>query len=96
MATLKCPKCKGTHIQLWNDDVNMKTHTKTTLNLNPLKPFTIFNHKKVKKRKDIRRKNRTCANDRRNIPFGNRNKKESTQRILLYGLWKQMDWKVRN
>lgn len=51
MATLKCPKCKGTHIQLWNTDMNMKTKTKTTLNLNPLKPFTIFNHEKVKKEK---------------------------------------------
>lgn len=51
MATLKCPKCKGTHIQLWDTDKNMKTKTKTTLNLNPLHPFTVFEHKEVKKEK---------------------------------------------
>ncbi len=51
MAKLKCPKCKGTHIQLLANDLNMKTETKTSLNLNPLKPLTIFNHKTEKKEK---------------------------------------------
>lgn len=34
-----CPKCKGTNVQL------LGGKTKTTLNLNPLKPFTLVNHK---------------------------------------------------
>jgi len=51
MASLKCPKCGGTRIQLLSDDVNMKVKTKTTLNLNPLKPFTVFDHKTEKKEK---------------------------------------------
>ena len=29
----------------------MKEKTKTTINLNPLQPFTLFNHKTVKKEK---------------------------------------------
>lgn len=49
MAKLKCPKCKGTHIQLFSDDINTKLHTRTALDLNPLRPFTLFNHKTVKK-----------------------------------------------
>lgn len=51
MASLKCPKCKGTHIQLFDNEVNMVSKTKTSLNLNPLKPFTVFNHKTEKKGK---------------------------------------------
>lgn len=51
MAKLKCPKCKGTHIQLWNNDVNMVEKTETTINLNPLHPFKVFDHKTVKKEK---------------------------------------------
>lgn len=51
MSKLKCPKCRGTRIQLINNDLNMTTKTKTTLNLNPLKPFTVFNHKTEKKEK---------------------------------------------
>lgn len=56
MATLKCPKCKGTHIQLLANDVNMVSDTKTSLNLNPLKPLTVFNHKTVKKEKTSKAK----------------------------------------
>lgn len=51
MSKLKCPKCKRTHIQLLSNDIDMKTTTKTSLNLNPLKPFTVFNHKTEKKEK---------------------------------------------
>ena len=51
MATLKCPKCKGSHIQLLDDSVNMKSKTKTSINVNPLHPLTVFNHKEVKKEK---------------------------------------------
>lgn len=51
MAKLKCPKCKGTNIQLWNNSLNMTAKGKTTLNLNPLKPFTLFNHKTEMKEK---------------------------------------------
>lgn len=51
MSTLKCPSCHGTHIQLWDDSANMSVKTKTTINLNPLHPFTVFDHKTVKKEK---------------------------------------------
>lgn len=34
-----------------NNDLNMKMKTKTTVNLNPLHPFTVFNHKTEKKEK---------------------------------------------
>lgn len=47
MAKLKCPKCKSTNLQLLASDKNMKE--KTSLNLNPLEPFTVFNKKKKKK-----------------------------------------------
>lgn len=43
---IKCPNCGGTHIQVLNN-----TNMKTTLNLNPLKPFTLYNHKEVKQTK---------------------------------------------
>lgn len=48
MASLRCPKCKSGNIELWATDTNIKkvkTKKSTSLNLNPLKPFTIFNHK---------------------------------------------------
>ena len=51
MAKLKCPKCRGTHIQLLANDLNTTSKTKTSINLNPLKPFTVFNHKTEKKEK---------------------------------------------
>lgn len=43
---IKCPNCNGAHIQIL-DNRTMKT----TLNMNPLKPFTVYNHKEVKKTK---------------------------------------------
>ena len=51
MATLKCPRCRGTHIQLLDNDVNTVTKHRTSVNLNPLRPFTVFNTKEVKKGK---------------------------------------------
>ena len=53
MAKLKCPKCKATSVQLLSNTANVKSvKTKTTVNLNPFKPFTVFNHtEKVKKKK---------------------------------------------
>ncbi len=39
MAKLKCPKCKGYDIE------RIAGKTKTSLNLNPLKPFTLVNSK---------------------------------------------------
>ncbi|MFP3155818.1 hypothetical protein LQZ18_15590 [Lachnospiraceae bacterium ZAX-1] len=51
MARLNCPKCKGTQIQLLSIDNNMKVKNKTTINLNPLHPFTLVNTKEVKKEK---------------------------------------------
>lgn len=45
MTSLKCPKCKSGNIQLWSNGNNLKTKKSTSLNLNPLKPFTVFNHK---------------------------------------------------
>lgn len=38
MAKLKCPKCRSTEIDLVGGKM------KTTLNLNPLHPFTLVNH----------------------------------------------------
>ncbi len=51
MAKLKCPKCKGSHIQLISTDNNMKVKSKTTINLNPLHPLTFANTTTVKKEK---------------------------------------------
>ena len=40
------------HIQLWDAEANYKSKkTRTSLNLNPLHPFTVFNSKEVKKEK---------------------------------------------
>lgn len=38
MAKLKCPKCRSADIDLVGGKM------KTTLNLNPLRPFTLVNH----------------------------------------------------
>lgn len=39
---LRCPKCNSTNIGIVGDK------RKTTINLNPLKPFTLVNHKTIK------------------------------------------------
>lgn len=46
---LECPNCKSHDIQLLANDKNYKTKYKTTLNLNPLKIFTLTNTKKITK-----------------------------------------------
>lgn len=49
--SIKCKKCKSSNIQMIANDTNIKTKTSTSLNLNPLKPFTIFNSTEKKKKK---------------------------------------------
>lgn len=56
MASLKCPKCKSGNIQLWSNNNNIKTKKTTSLNLNPLKPFTVFNHKEKAVKKNSKGK----------------------------------------
>ena len=51
MARLKCPSCKGSHITLLANDVGLKTEHKTSLDLNPLHPFTVAKTKTVQKEK---------------------------------------------
>lgn len=51
MPKLKCPKCKSTNIQLWDNTKNMKEFKRTGLNLNPLHPLTPFKTKTVQKEK---------------------------------------------
>lgn len=48
---LTCPKCRGHNIDLWSNTANMKIKQKTSLDLNPLHPFTLVNTKEVKKEK---------------------------------------------
>ncbi len=47
--TIKCPKCKSLNVEFIGNETKWATDPKikktTTLNLNPLKPFTLFNHK---------------------------------------------------
>lgn len=46
-----CPRCQSDNIEyLGQENIggrSAKTKTVTSLNLNPLKPFTVFNHKEV-------------------------------------------------
>lgn len=51
MARLKCPSCKGSHITLLANDVGLKTEHKTSVDLNPLHPFTVAKTKTVQKEK---------------------------------------------
>ena len=49
-----CPGCGGTRFHAFVEDEVMipaKVKSQTTLNLNPLKPFTVFNHKEKVVRK---------------------------------------------
>lgn len=44
----KCPVCGGTRFHAFVEEQVIspaKIKSKTTLNMNPLKPFTVFNHK---------------------------------------------------
>ena len=46
---LECPFCHEHNIELLSNDKNYKTKYKTTINLNPLKIFTLTNTKEIKK-----------------------------------------------
>ena len=50
MGKMKCSKCKGTNIQVLGKGSNASGKSQTSLNLNPLKPFTLVNTKEVKKK----------------------------------------------
>ena len=47
--TIKCPKCKSLNVEyLGSETIGAKpdkVKKTTSVNLNPLKPFTVFNHK---------------------------------------------------
>lgn len=50
-----CPRCDSDNCE-WITETKVipgKTKKETTLNLNPLKPFTIFNHKEKVVRRDM-------------------------------------------
>lgn len=54
----KCPKCGGYRYHAFVDEeiiVPAKIKSKTTLNLNPLKPFIVFNHKEKVVRQQVTR-----------------------------------------
>lgn len=46
---LECPNCRSHNLELLSNDNNYKIKQKTTINMNPLKVFTIANTKTVKK-----------------------------------------------
>lgn len=53
-----CPQCGGTRYHAFVEEqvlVPAKVKSKTTLNMNPLKPFTVFNHKEKVVREAITR-----------------------------------------
>lgn len=50
----RCPVCGSDNFHAFVEEIVVregKTKSKTTVNLNPLKPFTLFNHKEEKARK---------------------------------------------
>lgn len=54
----KCPRCGGGHFHVFVQEevvAPAKIKSKTTLNMNPLKPFTVFNHKQKVVRQQITR-----------------------------------------
>lgn len=46
---IECPKCNGHNIELLANDKNYTKKYKTTININPLKIFTLTNTKEIKK-----------------------------------------------
>lgn len=57
-SKMSCPRCGGTNYHAFVEEVVIcggKTRAKTILNLNPLKPFTVFNHKEKVVRKPVTR-----------------------------------------
>lgn len=55
----RCPKCKSANIELVDDDVK-DVKKSTSVNVNPLKPFTVFNHKGKEKKKKVRSKKKVA------------------------------------
>lgn len=55
----RCPKCKSANIELVDDDVK-DVKKSTSVNVNPLKPFTVFNHKEKEKKKKVRSKKKVA------------------------------------
>ncbi|PWG00987.1 hypothetical protein [Levilactobacillus bambusae] len=51
---LVCPKCKSANVTV--SEINTKTTAKTSLNLNPTHPLTVFNTKEKKKAKKSKAK----------------------------------------
>ncbi|MDD7280716.1 hypothetical protein [Floccifex sp.] len=43
--SMTCPECGSHNIELYEDNMEYVSKTKTTLNLNPLHPFRLTNHK---------------------------------------------------
>ena len=70
---IKCPRCGGTHYHAYVENeviIPEKVKGKTTLNMNPLKPFTVFNHEQKVVRQSVTRKvSRFICDDCGNI-FG--------------------------
>ncbi len=59
---LKCPHCNSHNIELLANDKNYKTKYKTTVNLNPLKIFTLVNTKEIKKETSKKHNEYLCKN----------------------------------
>lgn len=55
----RCPKCTSANIELVDDDVK-DVKKSTSVNVNPLKPFTVFNHKEKEKKKKVRSKKKVA------------------------------------
>ena len=54
----KCPACGSTRFHAFVEEQVVspaKVKSKTTLNMNPLKPFTVFNHKEKVVRQQVTR-----------------------------------------
>ena len=61
-----CPRCKSENCAHFQEHIVIpgKSKKKTTLNLNPLKPFTVFNHKeKVIKKQRIVAESKFICNE---------------------------------
>lgn len=55
---INCPRCGSTHFHAFVEEQVVspaKVKSKTTLNMNPLKPFTVFNHKEKVVRQQVTR-----------------------------------------
>lgn len=59
---IECPNCQSHNIDVITTDKNYKEKYKTTLNLNPLKIFTLTNTKKVVKETSKEHNEYLCKN----------------------------------